>query len=73
MNAKNLLMVSMLFVLVGLVGGCHYGSNDDHRGYGNGYSNSSGAYREGYRDGRAYERRRGDWTDRSLSDYWRRR
>lgn len=73
MNAKNLLMVSMLFVLVGLVGGCHYGSNDGHRGYGNGYSNSSGSYRDGYRDGRASERRRDDWTDRYLGDYWRRR
>lgn len=73
MNAKNLMLVSMFFLLAGLVGGCHYGSNDGHRGYGNGYSNSSGSYRDGYRDGRASEWRRDDWSDRYSSDYWRRR
>jgi hypothetical protein len=71
MNAKHFLMVSMLFVLAGLLGGCHYGSYDGHRGYG--YSNRSGSYRDGYRDGRVYERRRDDWRDRYSSDYWRRR
>ena len=75
MNSKNLLMVSLLFVLAGLIGGCHHGSYDGHRGYGYGYSDSSGSgsYRDGFRDGRAYERRRDDWTDRFTSDYWRRR
>ena len=57
---KSLLVISMLSVL-GLVSGCHYGSWDDHRGYygsSSGYSSSSDAYREGFREGRAYERRR---------------
>lgn len=72
MRAKYILMVSMFFVLAGLVGGCHYGSHDGHRARGYGYS-SSGSYREGYRDGRAAERRRDDWRDRYSSDYWRRR
>jgi len=61
----------MLFVLVGLAAGCHYGSHDDDRRYGSGYGSGSGAYRDGFRDGRAYERRRdSDW---SVTDYLRRR
>jgi hypothetical protein len=69
MRAKKLLLVSMLFVLAGLAGGCHYGSDDhDRRRYGSGYGNSE--YRDGFRDGRAYERRRDDW---SVTDYLRRR
>jgi hypothetical protein len=73
MKAKNFLAISMLVVLMGLVGGCHYGSYDDHRDYG--YSSSSGSYREGFRDGRAYERRRDDWGASRYSDrygYYRR-
>ncbi|HEY2919813.1 MAG TPA: hypothetical protein VGK77_12575 [Candidatus Binatia bacterium] len=72
MNAKNFVMISMLVVLMGLVGGCHYGSDDGHRGYG--YGSRSGSYREGYRDGRAVERRRDAWADSRYYDrpYWRR-
>ena len=71
MKTKTLLGTFMLVVLAGFVGGCHSGSHDDRRDYGN----RSGAYREGYRDGRAVERQRDDWRygryyDR---DYWRRR
>lgn len=73
MNLKHLVMACMFFVLAGLVGGCHYGSYDGHRSYGYGYSDSSGSYRDGFRDGRAYERRRDGWNDRDLNDYWRRR
>ncbi len=73
MNAKHLLMAPKLFVLVALAGGCHYGSYDGHRGYSDGYSNSSELYRDGFRDGRTYERRRDDWNDRYSNGYWRRR
>lgn len=73
MNSRKLLIVSTLFVLAGLIGGCHYGSYDDQRSYGYGYSSSSGSYRDGFRDGRAYERRREDANDRYSNDWWRRR
>lgn len=78
MKAKKFVMVSMLVVLMGLVGGCHYGSHDDYRGYGYGYGSSSGSgsYREGFRDGRSYERRReGGWGFSRYDDrygYYRR-
>jgi hypothetical protein len=71
--AKSLLVISMLSLL-GLAGGCHYGSYDDHRGYGSSYrySGSSGGYREGFREGRAYERRRSGRADNRYDDrYWR--
>jgi hypothetical protein len=71
MNAKHFLTVAMLFVLAGLLGGCHYGSYDGHRARGYGYSNRADSYRDGFRDGRGYERRRDAWNDRY--DYWRRR
>jgi hypothetical protein len=69
MKAKKFLTVSMLAVLMGLVGGCHEQSVDRYRtGYGN------GSYRDGFRDGRAYERRRDDWRDsRYRYDYSRNR
>jgi hypothetical protein len=68
MKAKKFLTVSMLAVLMGLVGGCHEQSIDGYRGYGNSY----GSYRDGFRDGRAYERRRDDWRDsRYRYDYSR--
>jgi hypothetical protein len=75
MKAKTLLIASMLAVLVGLVGGCHYNSYDDYRDYGYG-SSGSGSYREGFRDGRAYERRRegsrdGRYADRRDGNWWR--
>jgi hypothetical protein len=60
-----------VFLLSGLLfAGCHYGSYDDYRDYG---SINDSSYREGYRDGRAAERRRTDtrygrYYDR---DYWR--
>ena len=70
MNIKKFATISILFTLVALVGGCHY---DGHRrDYGN---NRYGNYREGYRDGRAYERRNENWRDSRYADrdYWRRR
>ncbi|MGH7793444.1 MAG: hypothetical protein ACREQ2_00860 [Candidatus Binatia bacterium] len=72
MKAKFLTVV-MLVGLMGLVGGCHYGSDDDHD-YGNGYG--YGSYRDDYRDGRTYERRRDDWRNNRYNDhrdYYRRR
>jgi hypothetical protein len=56
MNAKKFLTLSTLVVLIGLIGGCHYKSVDGYRGYGSRY----GSYRNGFRDGRVYERRRDD-------------
>ncbi len=53
MKAKKLLAVSMLVISMGLIGGCHYGLVDGYDDYG-GY----GSYRDGFRDGRDYERRR---------------
>jgi hypothetical protein len=52
MKAKKFVIVSMLVVLMGLVAGCHYG-DDRWSGYGD-----SGSYRDGFRAGRTYERRR---------------
>ena len=71
MKTKTFLATLMLVVLTGFIGGCHYGSYDDHHDY----SSRSGSYREGYRDGRAAERRRDDWSDGRYDnrDYWRRR
>jgi hypothetical protein len=57
MKAKKFLTVSMLVVLMGLIGGCHYESVDGYPGYGSSY----GSYRDGFRDGRASERRRDGW------------
>ena len=68
MKARKFLTIAMLVILMSLVGGCHELSADRYRGYGNSY----GSYREGFRDGRAYERRRDDWRDRRYSyDYYR--
>jgi hypothetical protein len=52
MKAKNTVMVSMLVGLMGLAAGCHYG-DDRWSGYGD-----RGSYREGFREGRSYQRRR---------------
>jgi len=78
MKTQNFLMIAMLFVFIGVLGGCHYGSHDDYRDYGytgyTGYSGSGSGYRDGFRDGRAYERRNEDLRDRRYSsDWWRRR
>jgi hypothetical protein len=74
MKSNKFLMVSMLFVLMGVIGGCHYGSHDDHRDYGYRSRSGSGSYREGFRDGRSYERRNeGTRDSRYSSDWWRRR
>ena len=75
MNARKAWLVSLVLVMTAAVGGCHYGSHDDQRSYGYGYSSGSGSgsYRDGFRDGRAYERRREDANDRYSSDWWRRR
>jgi hypothetical protein len=55
MKVKKLLAVAMLVGLAGFIGGCHEFAHDDYRDYG--YS-GSGSYRDGFRDGRAYERQR---------------
>jgi hypothetical protein len=72
MKLKKVLTASILLAIVALVGGCHY---DGHRrDYGN---NRYGSYRDGFRDGRSYERRRDNWRDSRWDDrdrdYWRRR
>jgi hypothetical protein len=54
MKAKKLLTVLMLVVSMGLIAGCH----EEYRGYNNSYG-----YRDGFRDGRAYERRQNNWND----------
>jgi len=54
MKAKHFLAVAMLVGLAGLIGGCHELARDDYGGYSSGY----GSYRDGFRDGRTYERRR---------------
>ena len=74
MKATKFLMLSMLVIFLGAVGGCHYGSHDDDRDYG--YRNRAGSYREGYRDGRAAERRNENGRDSRYydrGDYWWRR
>jgi hypothetical protein len=55
MKVKKFVMASMLVVLMGLVAGCHYGSDDDYSGWGYG---SGASQRDAFRAGRAYERRR---------------
>jgi hypothetical protein len=67
MRAKKFVLASMLVVLMGLVGGCHYGSDDDHRAWG--YGRGGVTNREAFQAGRAYERRRA-WND---GPYWDRR
>jgi hypothetical protein len=70
MKIRKLAIISMLFVLVASAAGCHY-DDDDYRDYGR---NRYGSYREGFREGRAYERRQENWRDRYADrDYWRRR
>jgi hypothetical protein len=66
MKFKTFGGVFVLVAVVGLASGCHdLRSRDSHRGYG------SSSYREGYRDGRAYESRRDDWRNRRDTN-WRR-
>jgi hypothetical protein len=66
---KTFLALSFV-VLVGLASGCHYGSDDDHRG--TGYYGRNDTYRDGFRDGRTYERRRSGWGySRYDNRYWR--
>lgn len=66
MKAKNFLAVAMLVGLAGLIGGCHELARDDSW-YGSGYGyNGYGSYRDGFRDGRAYERQR----ESSRTDYY---
>jgi hypothetical protein len=55
---KISLALSVL-ILAGLLSGCHYGTEDDDPAWG--YYGHSDSYREGFRDGRAYERRRSGW------------
>jgi len=64
---KKLVLVSMLLGLLAFVGGCH-DLSDEHGGYGAGY----GSYRDGFRDGRVYERRNYDRYAR-YRDYYRNR
>jgi hypothetical protein len=54
MKTKKFVVASMLVALMGLVAGCHSGDGDNRwSGYGD-----RGSYREGFRDGRTYQRRR---------------
>jgi hypothetical protein len=71
----KVLKIALLFVSLGVLGGCHYGSWDDYQDYGySSYSRSGSGYREGFRDGRAYERRNDDSrVSRYSSDWWRHR
>ena len=66
MKTKQFLTLTMLVGLMVLVGGCHYGTIDNDR---------RGSYRDGYREGRARERRRDDWRNSRYDhrDYYRRR
>lgn len=59
MKTKRFLAVFLLIVLTGLIGGCHELASDDYNEYGS----VSDPYRDGFRDGRAYERRRYDRRD----------
>lgn len=69
MTIKHFLTVSSLVLLMAAVSGCHYDLIDGYRDYG-GYD----SYREGFRDGRDYERRRERQTyTRNRYDYWRER
>lgn len=73
MKAKRFLTIAMLVGLAGLIGGCHELARDDHRsswyrGYG---YNDSGSYRDGFRDGRTYQRQRDE--SRYDRDYYGRR
>jgi hypothetical protein len=71
MHAKKFLAVFLLFALTVLSAGCHELASDDHDDYGS----RSDSYREGFSDGRAYERRRDDRRDSSYErrDRYRRR
>jgi hypothetical protein len=67
MKRRKLLIGSLLVGLTAFVGGCHYTSDAyRYRGYSgySGYSSRSDAYRDGWRDGRTYERRRDAAYDR---------
>jgi hypothetical protein len=72
MKTKKFVVASLLVVLMGLVAGCHNG-DDRWSGYGD-----RGSYRDGFRDGRVYERRRetgSAWSYRPYYDrygYYRR-
>ena len=67
MKVKNFLAISMLAAVMGLIGGCHYGVANDRHDY-----SDHGSYRDGFRNGRAFERRRDDWRDeRYRGDYRR--
>jgi len=59
MKVKNFLAISMLVVIMGLIGGCYYGVPNGYRDY-----SDDGSYRDGFRDGRGFERWRDDWRDR---------
>jgi hypothetical protein len=67
MKKNNFLTATMLVGLTGLIAGCHELARDDYW-YGSGY----GSYSDGFRDGRAYERRRENWRDSGYynNDYY---
>lgn len=68
---KKFMAGGLVLALLLVIGGCHYQSSDGYRRYGygdrrygySGYGGRYDAYREGWRDGRAYERRNEDWRD----------
>jgi hypothetical protein len=61
-KGKKLLAIAMLVGLTGFIGGCHWQHDSDRR-YGRG-----GYYRDGWRDGRDWERRRENWRDSRYHD-----
>jgi hypothetical protein len=76
MRTKKFVSVALLLLAVGVLGGCHHWSSDSYRYSDNyRYRDGSGSYRDGFRDGREYEKRRENWRDDRYADrdYWRRR
>lgn len=67
---RKALLASTLLAALGLASGCHYGSDDDHPG--SGYYSRNDSYREGFRDGRTYERQRSGWGYSRYDDRYRR-
>jgi len=71
MKPKKFLAVCLLVVLTGVTAGCHELASDDYDDYGS----RTDSYRDGFRNGRVYERRRDDRRDSRYErrDHYRRR